>query len=70
MQIARRLRAMLEDLISALPSERAPLLRQQLDLLHITVERQFTDPREREQAQIPDSQGLGGRLDSHASFTS
>lgn len=63
-QVVRRLRAMFEDLITLLPPERAPLLRQQLDLLHVTVEREFSDPRDREQAEIPDSQGLGGRLAS------
>ncbi|HEY7304136.1 MAG TPA: DUF2254 domain-containing protein [Bryobacteraceae bacterium] len=63
-QIMRRLRAMLEDLISLLPPERAPELQQQLDLLHKTVEREFNDSPDREQAEIPDSQGLGGRLAS------
>jgi uncharacterized membrane protein len=32
-QIARRLRAMLENLIETLPPERAPLLREELTLL-------------------------------------
>jgi uncharacterized membrane protein len=63
-QIMRRLRAMLEDLISVLPAERAPLLQQQLDLLHFSIEREFKDRPDREQAEIPDSQGLGGRLAS------
>jgi len=61
-QIMRRLRAMLEDLIGVLPPERTTLLQQQLDVLHVTVEQQFLDPRDREQAEIPDSQGLGGSL--------
>ena len=61
-QVMRRLRATLEDLISVLPSQRVPLLQQQLDLLHLTVEREFEYPPDREQAEIPDSQGLGGRL--------
>jgi uncharacterized membrane protein len=61
-QIMRRLRAMLEDLISVLSSERVPLLQQQLQLLHLSVEREFEDLADREQAEIPDSQGLGGRL--------
>jgi uncharacterized membrane protein len=62
LQIVRRLRAMLEGLISTLPAERAPLLQQQLDLLHRSVEQQFPEPLEFQQAEIPDSQGLGGRL--------
>jgi uncharacterized membrane protein len=68
MQIMRRLRAMLEDLIKFLPADRAPLLQEQLELLHATVKREFDDPRDREQAEIPDSQGLGGRLVQLSSF--
>jgi uncharacterized membrane protein len=64
-QIMRRLRGMLEDLIRELPAKRTPLLQEQLDLLNITVEKQFDDPRDRAQAQIADSQGLGGTV-SHA----
>jgi uncharacterized membrane protein len=70
LQVVRRLRAMLEGLIALLPPERVPLLRQQLDLLHLTVEEEFSHPADREQAGIPDSQGLGGRIASHASFKS
>ena len=62
LQIMRRLRAMLKDLINFLPPERVPLLEEQLDLLHVSVEQAFPDPRDREQAEIPDSQGLGGNL--------
>jgi uncharacterized membrane protein len=61
-QIVRRLRAMLEDLISVLPAGRASPLQQQLDLLHLGVQREFEDTGDREEAEIPDSQGLGGRL--------
>jgi uncharacterized membrane protein len=68
MQIMRRLRAMLEDLIKFLPADRAPLLQEQLELLHATVKREFDDPRDREQAEIPDSHGLGGRLVQLSSF--
>jgi len=59
-QIMRRLRGMLEELIQGLPCSRAPLLQEQLDLLHNTVEQGFRDPRDRAQAEIADSQGLGG----------
>ena len=69
-QIMRRLRAMLEELIRILPRERAPLLQAQLELVHASVERQFSDTPDREQAEVPDSQGLGGRLTSDASLTS
>lgn len=70
LQVVRRLRAMLEDLVSVLPFERAPHLREQLDLLHLAGEQQFVYPRDREQAEILDSQGLGGRLASHPSLKS
>jgi uncharacterized membrane protein len=69
LQIVRRLRAMLEGLISTLPAERAPLLQQQLDLLHRSVEQQFPDPLEFQQAEMPDSQGLGGRLAAYSVST-
>lgn len=59
-QIMRRLRGMLEELIHVLPDSRAPLLHEQLDLLHNAVEQGFLDPRDRAHAEIADSQGLGG----------
>jgi uncharacterized membrane protein len=61
-QITRRLRGMLEHLISVLPPERAALLQEQLDLLHAAVEKAFIDPRDRALADVADSQGLGGSL--------
>ena len=61
-QIMRRLRGMLEELISGLPGSRTALLYEQLDLLHNAVEQGFFDPRDRAQAEIADSQGLGGNL--------
>jgi uncharacterized membrane protein len=60
-QIARRLRAMLEDLIHTLPEERLPLLRQELTRLHRTAERFFTDPEDRALADVSDFQGVGGK---------
>lgn len=59
-QIARRLRAMLEDLIKAVPPHRAERLRQELDLLQRSVERGFFEPEDRARADIGDSQGIGG----------
>jgi uncharacterized membrane protein len=58
-QIMRRLRGMLQDLISVVPLKRTPLLQHQLELLHATVQRGFLDPWDRAQAEIADSQGLG-----------
>jgi uncharacterized membrane protein len=59
-QIARRLRAMLEDLIQTLPAERAAPLRQELQLLKRSAERFFQEPEDRALADISDSQGVGG----------
>jgi uncharacterized membrane protein len=60
-QIARRLRAMLENLIQTLPEERARLLRQELKLLQRSAERFFTEPEDRVLAEVSDSQGVGGQ---------
>ena len=59
-QIARRLRAMLESLIPVVSPERAVRLREELDLLHRTVERNFLDGEDRTRAARPDSMGMGG----------
>ena len=64
-QITRRLRSMLEYLIARLPPARAVCLQEQLDLLRVSVEKTFFDPRERVEAAIGDPQGLGGAI-SHA----
>jgi hypothetical protein len=65
----RRLSLMLEYLIANLPPERARCLQQQLDLLRLSVEKTFFDPRDRVDAEIADSQGLGGAV-GHANGTS
>jgi uncharacterized membrane protein len=59
-QIARRLRAMLENLMQTLPERRRPTLRQELDLLDRTLEKAYPLPEDLALARIPDSQGLGG----------
>jgi uncharacterized membrane protein len=61
-QIARRLRAMLEDLVQAVPEARAVLLRQELALLHRSAERAFVEPEDRALAEVRDFQGVGGKL--------
>lgn len=58
-QIARRLRASIMDLMSALPAERHPALRQQLNLLDEMVEKSYVCSEDLALARIPDSQGLG-----------
>jgi len=60
-QVVRRMRAMLENLIPLLPPSRASVLLQELDLLKFTIDRGFAMLQDRERADLPDSQGLGGR---------
>jgi uncharacterized membrane protein len=60
MQIARRLRAMVENLIETLPKYRHAALIEQLRMLDQEVERLFLYPEDRALARIGDSQGLGG----------
>ncbi len=59
-QIARRMRAMLENLMQTLPERRVPALRHELDLLDRTLEKVYLLPEDLALARIPDSQGLGG----------
>jgi len=58
-QIARRLRASIMDLMSALPAERHPALQQELNLLDEMLEKSYVCPEDLALARIPDSQGLG-----------
>jgi uncharacterized membrane protein len=60
-QIARRLRAMLVDLIETLPESRAPLLKLELSLLHRSAQRFFPEPEDQALAQISDFQGVGSK---------
>ena len=59
-QVARRLRAMLENLAEVLPPERTPLLRSELALLQRSTGRCFQDPEDQALAGISDLQGVGG----------
>ncbi len=63
-QVVRRMRAMLEDLISILPPGRALALRHELNLLKSTIDLGFAVPQDRMRAESPDSQGLGGHRNS------
>jgi uncharacterized membrane protein len=63
LQIVRRLRAMIENLIETLPNHRHRALLDQLSLLDHEIERQFRYPEERALAGVADSQGLGGHSD-------
>jgi uncharacterized membrane protein len=59
-QVPRRMRAMLENLIRSLPVQRHAALRGQLDLLDRSLPDHFKLPEDLALARIPDSQGLGG----------
>jgi uncharacterized membrane protein len=60
-QIVRRLRAMLENLIQTLPEERTRLLQQELQVLSKTTERLFPEAEDRALADVSDLQGVGGK---------
>jgi uncharacterized membrane protein len=60
-QVARRLRAMVENLADTLPEHRHPALREELDLLDRAIDAQYSFPEDQALARIPDPQGLGGR---------
>jgi uncharacterized membrane protein len=59
-QVARRLRAMIENLTASLPEARQPALRRELELLDRTLERLHELPEDLALARQPDLQGLGG----------
>ena len=61
-QVMRRMRSMLGNLMQTLPPHRHAELRQQLELLDRTIEGHYEFPEDRALAYIPDPQGLGGSL--------
>jgi uncharacterized membrane protein len=64
-QIVRRMRSMLENLMLTLPPHRHAELRLQLELLDRTVDSSYEFPEDRALARLGDSQGLGGALGVH-----
>lgn len=60
LQIVRRLRAMIENLLQTLPVHRQPELQRELDLLDRFAAKSFQYPEELALARVADSQGLGG----------
>jgi uncharacterized membrane protein len=60
LQIVRRLRAMIQNLVQTLPAHRHPALHQEMSLLEREIERNFSYPEELALARIADTQGLGG----------
>ncbi|GMU78808.1 MAG: hypothetical protein AMXMBFR46_16020 [Acidimicrobiia bacterium] len=59
-QVARRLRALLGDLLHDVPPSRRPALQDQLELLDQAIDSHYADPAERAAAMVPDRHGLGG----------
>ena len=59
-QVARRLRAMVNNLVEILPESRRSALRVELDLLDRTLQKLYTLDEDLAVARIPDTQGLGG----------
>jgi uncharacterized membrane protein len=60
LQIVRRLRAMIENLLQTLPDHRQQELLSQLELLDRAVSKAFQNPEELALARVGDTQGLGG----------
>ena len=59
LQVARRMRAMLEELQRTLPEHRRAALQEELSLLNRAIESNFQYPEDLALARIADSQGLG-----------
>ena len=59
-QVARRLRAMLDNLTTALPPHRHPVLNEQCQRLDQAIAVSYTVPADLALAREPDPQGLGG----------
>ena len=58
-QVQRRLRAMLNDLVKTLPPRRAPVLEKELALLGTSSRRTFPDLDDQALAELGDLQGIG-----------
>lgn len=59
MQVMRRMKALLSDLIDALPEERRPEIRHQQKRLDITIARSFPDIEDQIEASAEDREGFG-----------
>lgn len=58
-QVARRLRATVDDLLTIAPLERRRALEREQRLLQLSVARSFPDLEDQQTAEHPDTQGLG-----------
>jgi len=59
LQVVRRLKALLENLIDVVPPNRAVSLKEELEILKHTVEREFPDTKDQKLAISADSLGMG-----------
>ena len=66
-QVARRLRAMIENVATSLPAHRRTALYEERDRLDRALEPLYDQPFDLALARIPDSQGLGGSSTSRTS---
>ncbi|WDZ81508.1 DUF2254 domain-containing protein (plasmid) [Ensifer adhaerens] len=64
LQIARRLRAMIDNLEDVLPESRKQALRAERDLLNRMIDKAYLLPEDAALARIADTQGLGGSAES------
>ncbi len=60
LQLERRMRAMIENLMETLSVHRHAALREQLELLGRVAQEKFALPEDRAPARVPGPQGLGG----------
>lgn len=58
-QVMRRMKALVNDLISRLPENRLPALLHWEERLQTTIARSFEDVEEKLEASVEDRQGLG-----------
>jgi uncharacterized membrane protein len=58
-QVMRRMKALVNELISIMPEDRKPALREWQDRLQQTIDRSFAGRRDRVDASVEDRQGLG-----------
>jgi uncharacterized membrane protein len=69
-QVARRLRAMFDNLIGSLPAHRHQALEDERRRLDRALEPLYSLPEDLALARVPDSQGLGGSSGGRASLPS
>ena len=58
-QVMRRMKALVSELMAVVPEERRPALRHWQERLQSTVERAFSDSEDKLEASTEDRQGLG-----------